>query len=1238
MADLSIDCPVCGKATSLPVDHADDTFTCASCGETSPLDSAAISGTEKPPDYLVGEVVSDCKIIEKVGEGGFGSVYRATDQNLQRIVAFKVMLQSLTSNAEFVQKFIREAVTAAQLNHPNIVAIHKVGRDERRGLHYLIMEFVEGRTLADIVKEKGVLKVDEAVPIMIQACDALATAHEHNIVHRDIKPENLMLDAVGALKITDFGLAKSLSTDAKTTKVMGTPHYMSPEQFEGKQVDGRSDIYSLGVTFYFLLSKGRPYEGQNTVQIIYAILTQQPKSLPDINKEVPPEIWTIIQKMIAKKAEDRYQTLRETIVELKRFQERSQTDRSQCPGCGAKNPKGRKFCRGCGAALVVKCPSCAAESPAGATTCSACGSDMARLLKIKKSMEAAARFKSLGDLRRAAESYRQALEVEPTHGEAKAEFERLAGTLTEVDRVRTEADDLMKTGDLESALGRVEDLLNRFPMATEVREHRDELKTTLARRRVDKLVDEADKASAQGGVREALDLLDQAIRVDASRDDVRARRDELAKRLAQVAESRQRAAKALAAGRFEEAFSLASEVLKVTPGDKAMEEVRRKAQTSVDSVDQFVTRGKDHLAGKRLESALGEFEAALSLRPGDAELYGFVESTRAKIAEQRERIANCRRLMADRDFDGAAKGLAAVLAELPDDAEAKSLLAACQKGREEVVRGKAIEEGLKSGERLDRAGNFSAALEQFEKVLKLDPGNPDAGPRREQVAQKMRGERDIRELANEHLQDGRYLDAISALERLKATSPARATAVEQEILDCRKREGEVKASLKRAEEALAKKEYRKAREAADAVVAVAPRHPRANAVRKDADKAITAIERFLGECDKLLLSEMFDEALEALDKAKERGAVPEEYRPRRESCESGRLALLKTDATRSLVARDYEAAIAAYDQVLEVSKADSDALSGKKSAERRIRILTTEPMALRLGAAAAVLLLLGVVQITAVAATSKVAATATDVENKAVVDANKSAGVEIDKRQLEPILDVAVAAEDRGEYAAAKTAYEGEIAKGFEQPELEAGVKFADSMTAALAKATPKERIAALDVARTFVGDAPERRHQREVTIAAASAASVNEWLKIAEQEEARSADQALKLYGEIQAAAPGSPAVDAARKKSDYLDGVRTGDARQDRSAFAEAAEKYFEARDQVAGDSRRTRIVDDKLGALRGRWIGSIQKAGAAAGDDETWYAAVVVELEKVVRGLGRAGATRESVLDEYKKAGGR
>jgi tetratricopeptide (TPR) repeat protein len=1016
---------------------------------------------------------------------------------------------------------------------------------------------------------------------------------------------------------------------------------MSPEQFEGKAVDGRSDVYSLGVTFYYLLSKGRPYEGQNTVQIIYAILTQQPKALTELNKDVPVELWRVIEKMISKRAEDRYQSLRDTMNDLRRFSDRTQADKAQCPGCGAKNPKGRKFCRGCGAALVVKCPSCAAESPAGATTCSACGADMGRLLRIRKSMDAAARFKSLGDLRRAAESYRQVVELDPTHGEAKAEFDRLAGTLSEVDRVRNETDDLLKTGDLESALGRVEELLRRFPMASEVRGHRDELRASLARRKVDGLVEEADGAERRGAVREAIDLLDQAIRVDAARDDVRARRDELGRRLSQLAESRQRAAKALAAGRFEEAFSLAGEVLKVTPDDAAMEDVRRRAQTSVDSVDQFVRRGQEHLAAKRLSEALGEFEAALSLRPGDAQLLGQVESTRAKITGQRERIAACRRLMADRDFEKASKGLEAVLAELPGDAEARSLISACKKGLEESARTREIDGALKEGDRLDATGDYAAAMAQYDRVLKLDPRHPDAGPRREQAEQRMRGERDIRELANEHLSDGRYADAVAALERLKAASPARAAAVDEEIAECRRREETVNSALKQADAALSRKEYRTARDGAAEILALAPRHPRANAIKKDSDKAIAAIDRFLGECDKLLVSEMFDEALESLDKARERGAVPTEYRPRRESCEQGRLVLLKTDATRSLVARDFEAAIAAYDQVLEVRGNDADALKGKRSAERRIRILTTEPLVLRAGAAAAVLLLLGVVNVTAVAATSKAAITAVDVEVAAVKAANESAGVEKDKRQLEPEVKPAFAAEDAGDHAAARTLFEAQRAIGDfrDRAELVAGSEFNGAMDAVRAKTAPKDRIAALDAAARFLGDAPERRRLRAEAIAGRRNDAVLEWVAAAEREEAADPAAALRTYDEIQAAAKDAPAVQAARAKANYLVKLDVGNLQAKGGRFETAAASFVDARSEVKGDARRTANVDERLTALRGRWIASVAAAGAAAGaDDEKWYAAVAAGLERVVRTYAPLGVTREAVLAEYRRAGGR
>jgi tetratricopeptide (TPR) repeat protein len=597
--------------------------------------------------------------------------------------------------------------------------------------------------------------------------------------------------------------------------------------------------------------------------------------------------------------------------------------------------------------------------------------------------------------------------------------------------------------------------------------------------------------------------------------------------------------------------------------------------------------------------------------------------------------------MAERDFDKAVQGLEAVLAELPDDAEARSLLVACRKGLEEAARTRQIDEALRQGDAFDKAGDYAAAVAQYDRVLKLDPRHADAAPRREQVEQKMSGERGIRELANEHLLDGRYTDAVAALERLKAASPARGEAVDREIAECRKREETVKSSLKEADAALSRKDYRVARDGAATILALAPRHPRATAIKKDADKAIAAIERFLGECDKLLVSEMFDEALETLDKAKERGATPPEYRPRRESCEQGRLTLLKTDATRSLVARDFEAAIAAYDQVLEVRSNDADALKGKKSAERRIRILTTEPLVLRAGAAAAVLLLLGVVNITAVAATSRAAVTATDVESAAVTLANKGAGEERDKRQLEPEVKPAFAAEDAGDHAGARTLFEAQrgIADFREKPELVAGSQFNGAMDAVRAKTTPKDKIAALDAASRFLGDVPERRRLRAERIARLRDEAVVAWVAIAEQAEATDAGAALMAYDEIQAVAKDAPAVRAARAKADYLVKLDVGNLRSRRDSFEEAAASYIDARATVGGDPRRTANVDERLTALRARWIGAVAAAGKAAGtDEEKWYASVAVGLERIAHAYAPLGLTRESVLDEYRRAGGR
>jgi len=186
------------------------------------------------------------EVVRKLGEGGYGAVYEAKDVALERRIALKVMLPSRAASKEYVGKFFREARTAAQLVHPNVVAVHNVGLDRENNIYFLAMEYVEGRTLHDVLQERGPLPVEEAIDYMIQSCRGLAAAHERNIIHRDIKPGNLMIKPGGTIKIADFGLAKVYEGEGgAASTVIGTPYFMPPEQFEGKAKDGRTDIYAL---------------------------------------------------------------------------------------------------------------------------------------------------------------------------------------------------------------------------------------------------------------------------------------------------------------------------------------------------------------------------------------------------------------------------------------------------------------------------------------------------------------------------------------------------------------------------------------------------------------------------------------------------------------------------------------------------------------------------------------------------------------------------------------------------------------------------------------------------------------------------------------------------------------------------------------------------------------------------------------------------------------------------------
>lgn len=269
---------------------------------------------------MIGRVLSNrYELLERVGGGGMAFVYRARDLRLNRIVAVKILSPHFTSDEDFVRKFRREAQAAASLSSPNIVGVFDVGQDG--DIHYIVMEFLHGKTLKQVINEKGPLSVPEVLQIGKQVAEALQVAHKHGVVHRDIKPHNIMLTADGRVKVTDFGIARAVtgSTLTETGAMIGSVHYISPEQARGGIVGELSDIYSLGVMLYELLTGKVPFEGDSMFSIALKHLQEQPRSVRELNPSVPMAVERIVQKAMSKDQASRYQTAAELASDLRRL-------------------------------------------------------------------------------------------------------------------------------------------------------------------------------------------------------------------------------------------------------------------------------------------------------------------------------------------------------------------------------------------------------------------------------------------------------------------------------------------------------------------------------------------------------------------------------------------------------------------------------------------------------------------------------------------------------------------------------------------------------------------------------------------------------------------------------------------------------------------------------------------------------------------------------------------------------
>jgi len=266
---------------------------------------------------LIGREIAGYRILERVGRGGMGTVYRAHQRSLNRVVAFKVLSPSLAWDKEFTKRFVDEVRAAAQLAHPNIVCALDVG--EAEGVHYFVMEYMAGGSIEERIEQDGRIAPDRALPMLLDVARGLAYAEEQGIIHRDIKPENLMLDEQGTVKIVDLGIACQLQgkrSSDQSEGVFGTAHYIAPEQAAGETIDHRADLYSLGATAYHMLCGHTVFSGKSQTEIMEQHVEDEPVPLHEVAPWVPRSLCDLVMRLLEKNPDNRYASARELIEAL----------------------------------------------------------------------------------------------------------------------------------------------------------------------------------------------------------------------------------------------------------------------------------------------------------------------------------------------------------------------------------------------------------------------------------------------------------------------------------------------------------------------------------------------------------------------------------------------------------------------------------------------------------------------------------------------------------------------------------------------------------------------------------------------------------------------------------------------------------------------------------------------------------------------------------------------------------
>ncbi|MGE0433968.1 MAG: protein kinase [Planctomycetota bacterium] len=705
-------------------------------------------------DGMVGREFAGCEVLGRVGEGGMGAIYRVRHLFLNKQLALKLLAPELTEESQTIQRFLREARSAAQLNHPNIVRIHDVG--EAEGRFYILMEYVEGHNLGEVMQSQGRLSNADSMYVVKEVTRALMEAHAHGIVHRDIKPDNIMLDGA-RIKVTDFGLAKRLRDRMGLTmpgQIVGSPYFMAPEQGDGGMVDERVDIYSLGATWYYMVTGEYPFKGDNPMAVVLAHSTARLEPPRHYNATIPQQMEALILRMMERDRDRRPGTAQQLMAELDalRLREKSSFEALAEDGVGSSS-SGRLGAAGSGSRGLSQARKKTGTFGNVGNLGTGGGGSASRKKRRRPTSEQIIRkpvsstfmpLESRSDLtdpdttplpREKVVVGDPSVDVNADTQQAISPFGGGSGganagvaggavrsrTLSpeqqaEADATVDEVNKLLADGKLDDAKSRVQRALGRFPLHDGLQKARANVEQVVRKREVETLLEEAAGKLKLGEGGQAEQVLNRVLQLDPGSARALKLQDELATLRARLGPAIEKGLALIADNKLDEATRIFEAVIKVDPSHRVATIQLRSIDGRRTEAAAALARAVDAAEQGEMDLALREIAKGLDVIPDEPQLLTFRTRVEEKHAALGLILGEAKQLARSGKWSEATKEAAKALEIQPGLPEVQALR---EQWRDEAAR---YRQHIEAGKAAFEAADFVTAANEFQHAIGLNRG------------------------------------------------------------------------------------------------------------------------------------------------------------------------------------------------------------------------------------------------------------------------------------------------------------------------------------------------------------------------------------------------------------------------------------------------------------------------------------------------------------------------------------